>query len=54
MVRSYLLTMAGLLFKRENGYYFTPDLTLTRFCGVNERGNSLQLLLVSDRTDISQ
>lgn len=31
-----------------------PSPTLTRFCGVNERGNSIQLLLVSDRTDESQ
>jgi hypothetical protein len=29
-------------------------LTFTRFCGVNERGNSIQLLLVRDRTDVSQ
>src|SRR5712692_686539 len=29
-------------------------LTLTRFCGVSERGNSLGLLLIGGRTDISQ
>lgn len=29
-------------------------MTLTRFCGVSERGNSLRLLLIGDRTDVSQ
>lgn len=29
-------------------------LTLTRFCGVGERGNSVRLLLKSGRTDIAQ
>src|SRR2546421_8129831 len=27
--------------------------TLTRFCGVSERGNSLGLLLIGDRTEVS-
>ena len=30
------------------------DLTLTRFGGVSERGSSLHLLLIGDRTDASQ
>jgi len=29
-------------------------LTLTRFGGVSERGSSLHLLLIGDRTDASQ
>ena len=31
-----------------------PHVTLTRFCGAGERGNSLDLLLIHDRTDIAQ
>src|ERR1700730_5998868 len=29
-------------------------MTLTRFCGASERGNSLHLLLIGDRTEVSQ
>src|SRR6266566_3135213 len=32
----------------------TFGLTLTRFCGVSERENSLRLLLIGDRTDVAQ
>jgi hypothetical protein len=31
-----------------------PVMTLTRFNGVSERGNSLGLLLIGDRTQVSQ
>ena len=29
------------------------EVTLTRFCGVSERGNSVRLLLIGDRTEVS-
>ena len=39
--------------KVESTSWALSLLTLARFCGVNERGNSMQLLLVGDRADVS-